>query len=394
MPGWLGIAKYRRASLKRVDWQMSKQEGTPKGPASSSWSPGEIVFYKFEVIELIGSGARGKIFKVNQIDLQRVAALKVLQTNAPSSKAILRFQNEARAVSRLSHPNIAKVLDFGIKNNQLFMAMEFVNGINLEDLLLRHKTLSVERVLHIFSQVSDALAHAHAKGIIHRDIKPSNIMIEDASSDASPIKVLDFGLAKIIGDEPNEGYLTDPDALIGSPLYMSPDQALGKGPSPQSDLYSVGCVMFHCLTGRPPFMGSTPLETLAKHRDEQAPNLGKLLSDTEPSQMVAHVVNKLLRKNPENRFQSSKELMIELKFLLGVSIEDPDDKKALATKYGLNEPESSSSIAEAAEKKPPCEIKMTPGKASLWKELRVPIAIVSFICAASGLSILYFINRP
>jgi len=287
----------------------SMQDATNYG----GFARGSVVFEKFKVVDVLGSGGMGTVYKVEQLDLRRELALKVLNTRYTEGNAVLRFQNEAKAVSKFTHANIARIFDFGIaKDSQPYMVMELINGVTLQKLLAR-EPMAIGTVLYIFMDVADALEHAHQKGIIHRDIKPSNIMLEPQEEHSDRVRVLDFGLAKRT-DDTADGALTRPGDVIGSPLYMSPEMAQGIPATSKSDLYSMGCVMFHCLTGKPPFRGDTALETLTMHQKAPVPNVRSEMNDPDlcVSKELAQLVEQLLAKDPDKRPASAGFVRIEL----------------------------------------------------------------------------------
>ncbi len=312
-------------------------------PASKNSGPSEEgrdapLFEKFEIIEPLGSGGMGKVFKAKQIDLDKLVALKVLDS-IKDNKAVIRFQNEAKAVSRLSHPNIAQVLDFGVtKSGEPYMSMELVDGMTLQRYITLEGKLNAETFLQIFIQVAGALAHAHQKGIVHRDIKPGNIMLDRDEHENFVVKVLDFGVAKLLTEEDEEGFDTDPGGIVGSPLYMSPEQASGKRITPHSDMYSLGCVMYQCLSGRPPFQAENAIDVLIKHRSEEPEDIRDELPDDPLSEDIALMVDRLLQKEPADRFATTDDITSVLKDMneefeearrermaaLGIIVEDED----------------------------------------------------------------------
>jgi len=273
---------------------------------ASELEPGRIIFSRYKITEKIGKGGMGSIYKADDLTLLRPVILKVISKGASfDSTAVMRFQNEARASSRLNHPNIAKVFDFGeLDGNDLFLVMEFVDGKTLQASINEKEHLELVEVLEIFIQLCDALAHAHQEGVIHRDIKPSNIMLRNDEEGYFPV-LLDFGVAKL-DDLYREQHLTSTGNIVGSPLYMSPEQAGGGAITAASDQYSLGCVLHEVLTSEPPYVGETIVETLAMHRAQSEVDLSALSDDQRlaPLQMV---LAKLLCKQAENRFYNMQE---------------------------------------------------------------------------------------
>lgn len=266
---------------------------------------GSLILNRFRVIEKIGSGGMGAIYKVFDTTLERNIVLKILSTSFNREKSMIRFQNEARALSRLSHSNIAKVYDFGVlADGQPYLAIEYVDGVTLDRFLNEGLALKLSQLLEIFVEICDALDQAHREDVVHRDLKPSNIMLVFKGDKYSPV-ILDFGIAKIIleNDEPGAQQLTKTGEIIGSPLYMSPEQASGLPVTTRSDQYSLGCVLFYSLTGRPPFNGETLLETIRQHKETTPPTL-TAATQTEWSDDLESIVGQMLAKKPDHRFEN------------------------------------------------------------------------------------------
>lgn len=286
----------------------SPQPEGRKQPDESAPQPGGTL-EQFEILGKIAEGGMGAVYKARHTGLDKLVALKVLNTGWKDDTALLRFQNEAKTLSRLNHPYIAGVYDSGIsKNGEPFMAIEFVEGITLQDLIVSRDKLSLEDAIPLWLEISTALSHAHNRGVVHRDVKPSNVMLTIGDDGERSVKVVDFGIAKSFDSD--TGNLTQTGGMIGSPLFMSPEQSLGQSATPQSDMYSLGCVMFYCLAGRPPFEGDTILDTVLMHRKTPPPSLEKLLPNIP--QRVAGLVNKMLSKNKEKRPESMDSIIREL----------------------------------------------------------------------------------
>lgn len=269
---------------------------------------------KYEFLTVIGSGGAGVIYKARQQPLGRLVAVKMIHSNLMSPTAVKRFHQEARTISRLSHPNIITVFDFGIsEERQPFMVMDYVEGTPLNELIQEHGTLSLSLTNEIAKQICDGMMHAHAQGILHRDLKPSNVMLVTMEGGQHLVKILDFGLAKIlVDDEADLEHLTQSGETVGTPAYMSPEQAMGTSLDPRSDIYSLGCVMYHCLTGTPPFVGETNMDTMLKQLNNAAPPINVPNKEPRVPPQIEALVMCLLDKNADNRIQS----MLELKDLI------------------------------------------------------------------------------
>lgn len=291
-------------------------------PVGEQFEPGGRIADKYEIIETIGSGGMGIIYKARQLLLDKVVALKMMHSHLAAGAALMRFQQEGKAASSLSHPNVINVHDFGVTPlGQPYMVMDFVDGETLSEKLKREGPLFKEEFIRIFSQVLGAIQHAHAKGILHRDLKPSNIMLRKDAEPEHCIKLVDFGIAKMIEASDREKIqLTRTGEALGSPLYMSPEQALGRSVDRRSDLYSLGCVMYESLTGSPPFMGDTVVDTMLKHMNDTPVPLKDAFMGTDFQKEANDLVMKLLAKEPDDRYQIASDVLADLKRLAAGSL--------------------------------------------------------------------------
>ncbi len=266
----------------------------------------EILGGRYRVLSFLGRGGMGVVYKVEQIFLGTELALKTIDQAAQSEMAVRRFQAEARAIFAVNHPNIVSVHDFGLLDDQTpFLAMEFVQGRTIGE-LIQSRSLVLDDVLKIFIQVCFGLAHAHKSGVVHRDIKPNNIMVLNAMpiGTEGSVKILDFGIAKLTQQDGGEiQALTKTGEIFGSPIYMSPEQCTGEKIDHRSDIYSLGCVIFEALTGTPPFVGESALSTMMMHQTASIPSLKEASLGTNFSPELEHVVQTMLSKNPNDRYQ-------------------------------------------------------------------------------------------
>ncbi len=280
----------------------------PALPAVDEFSAGQVVGGKYKVISLLGRGGIGSVYRVEQIFLAQQFALKTLNSQKASDQLIRRFQNEARAASSLSHPNLVKVIDFGLLDGeQPYLVMDLVDGKTLSEHLKTNGVLSLEQVVSCFAQVCLGLSYAHDQGIIHRDIKPSNIMISGNQSFGSEgfVKVVDFGIAKLAYAEDGETQsLTTTGEIFGSPLYMSPEQCSGLAVDYRCDIYSLGCVLFEALVGTAPFVGQNALSTMMLHQSQPAPTLKEASLGKDFPAELEQLVAKMLSKVPSERYQN------------------------------------------------------------------------------------------
>jgi serine/threonine protein kinase len=267
---------------------------------------------RYQILSVIGQGGFGIVYKARHSLMGRTVAIKVLHEEIPDSLLMRRFQLEAQAASNLSHPNIVTVYDFGASaNNQLFLVMDFLEGTDLDETLRSEGRLAVSRSLNIFIQAADALEHAHQRGVIHRDLKPSNIMLATTDGAADFVKIVDFGLAKLAAV--NGERLTQTGDLLGTPLYMSPEQCLGEPLDPRSDIYALGCIMYRVLTGHLPIEGKNVLATLYQQISAVPVPFSTSAPGLDIPASVEKIVLKCLQKDPAARFQSMSELGRELR---------------------------------------------------------------------------------
>lgn len=262
---------------------------------------GSLIAERLEILSLIGAGGMSTVYRAKHLLLDRIVAVKVMQVGKVDDNAVRRFQQEAKAATSLNHPNIATVREFGMaESGDPYLVMDYIEGTSLSDVIKQDGTLSVERTKAIMTQVCAGLQHAHSLGIIHRDLKPANVMLFSDATGNETAKIVDFGIAKIIQND-SQSELTKAGEIFGTPLYMSPEQGLGKTVDARSDIYSLGCMMYECLSGKPPFSAETALETLLQHTTETPPPLNN-------GGNIAQAVYRCLEKKPENRYQSAEEL--------------------------------------------------------------------------------------
>ncbi len=257
----------------------------------------------YRVVRLIGRGGFAEVYEVVDSDLQRRLAVKVLRSDLPwTAAAISRFKQEARAIARLNHPNTVPIHFVGENDGLVYYAMPYLEGRTVADLLRTEGPLTTDRALRIVEPVLEALQHAHDHGLVHRDVKPGNILIE--SGTGRPLLV-DFGIVKYL-DGP--AHLTDAGYIVGTPLYMSPEQALGsQSVDARSDLYGIGAVLFQLLTGAPPFEGTDSQEIVGRHISEPVPS-GNLSRDGIPP-WISGIVLRCLAKHPDDRFPTARALL-------------------------------------------------------------------------------------
>lgn len=258
----------------------------------------KIVLSRYKIEKQLGQGAMGRVFFAHDEKLRRNIALKQLTPELGTNKQFVsRFMQEARALAKLSHPNIVQIYDFIEDDNVVWIAMEYVNGQELNQLLEENTELGLQEVILLAAQTCDALDHAHSHGVIHRDFKPSNVLVNNNNN----IKVMDFGLAKISQSE----QLTQVGTVLGSPGYMSPEQAAGNAVDERTDIYSLGIVLYQMLSGSLPFKGDVK-SVIAQHLTRIPESLTKL--KPEIPRKLNKLVLQMLSKSPDDRPASIKEV--------------------------------------------------------------------------------------
>ncbi|MBI4853646.1 MAG: serine/threonine protein kinase [Acidobacteria bacterium] len=299
--------------------------------------PGEVLAEKYQIIETLGEGATGTVYKAKRSVIDDFVAIKTLKAELVSSHvAIERFRREAQAYGRIHHPNAISIFDFGISDGIAFLVMEFLDGFTLRQILNNEKYLDIKRTVRIFLQMCGAVQRAHRKGVIHRDLKPENIILEEFEGLGETVKVIDFGLAKLKTVGTSMQSLTEKGRVAGTPYYMSPEQWLDKELDPRTDVYSLGVMLYETLTGRMPFDADTVMELAKKHVQHEPKALTEIR--TEIPKKVSDVVLKSIAKKPENRQQSTLSLGQELRAAAGLE----SDEDALSYQLKRLNPTTSS----------------------------------------------------
>jgi serine/threonine protein kinase len=268
---------------------------------------------RYRVIELIGEGGMGKVYLAEHIEIGKRVALKVLHPSYSRMPDLVeRFRREARAASKIGHPNIVDVTDSGTTaEGSVYFVMEYLEGVELGSVIEREGALDIARALKISGQICRALAAAHAQGIVHRDLKPENVYLIARDGAADVVKVLDFGIAKTTEAEAaRERRLTSPGMAMGTPEYMSPEQAAGRAADARCDIYALGAIMYEMTTGMPPYSGDNFMEILTKKATQDPPPPTSVRKDI-PSQ-VSDLVIAAMARNPDDRPQSMEKLEYEL----------------------------------------------------------------------------------
>lgn len=298
---------------------------------------GKVVAGHFQILSKIGEGGMSVVYKARHMLMNKQVALKMLHPHMIGREQSRdRFRQEAQAVSQIDHPNVVRIFDFGIsEDNRPYIVMDYLDGVSLGDLIKASGPLELDRAIKLFIQICDALSYAHNKGVIHRDLKPSNIIIleserkksqtisyvrgsEDENEDLSErqreqAKIVDFGIAKLMPHEGTDAAaLTQTGDVFGSPLYMSPEQCKGEKLDGRSDIYSMGCLMYETLTGKPPINGANMLEILYRHMNEMPISMKLACPENKVPQALEAIIFKALAKDPNDRQASMRLLKSEL----------------------------------------------------------------------------------
>ncbi len=286
--------------------------------------PGDLIADRYELEELVGSGGMSTVFRARDSQLGRRVAVKILHEHySDDPEYVERFRREARAVARLSHPNIVTVIDRGEEDGRQFIVFEHVDGENLKELVLRNGRLPLRRALELGLAVAEGLAFAHEQGLVHRDVKPQNVLLNSEGE----VKVTDFGIARSLDVEHG---VTQTGTVMGTGEYLAPEQASGRPVSPATDVYSLGVVLWELLTGDVPFSGENFVAVALRHVHESPPDLRERRPDVPPR--LAAAVERALEKDPARRFPSMSALAAELRASLAELDAEPvraEDEGAL-----------------------------------------------------------------
>ncbi|MGD8862252.1 MAG: protein kinase [Myxococcales bacterium] len=279
--------------------------GAPKDPLV-----GRTIGDAYVILDVVGVGGMGRVYRAEQRMLGRTVAIKVIHPHLlADEQSVARFYNEARAASRLNHPNSVSIIDFGrTDDGMLYLVMEFLQGRDLARIVRDDGLPPFDRVCDIVGAVLDALGEAHALGVVHRDLKPENVIIERMRTGKDLIKVVDFGLAKLLSGANAESSITSPGLVCGTPDYMSPEQGRGFPVDERGDIYSVGVLLYELLTGDLPFVADTPTNVVLRHIQDPVPDPRDEVPERNIPAPLAEVVLRALQKQPEQRYQTAQEM--------------------------------------------------------------------------------------
>jgi eukaryotic-like serine/threonine-protein kinase len=307
-----------------------------KGPSSTP-----LLGNRYQLLQTLGTGGTAVVYKAKDLMLERLVAIKVLRQDFSNDNAFReRFHQEAKAAANLSHPNIVTVHDFGLDSGRLYIVMEYVSGTDLKSSLKQSSPFSVSDAINIMVQACAGIGYAHRAGIVHCDVKPHNMLV---SSD-NRLKVTDFGIARALASiHPDE----KSDIVWGSPQYFSPEQASGAAPSPASDVYSLGVVLYELLTGRLPLTSNDPTELARLHRDVMPVPPRSFAPEIPPA--LEQIVMKVLSKEPAARYRTADQLGRVLTTFAQESAHSIANNKPVNSFSSVSIPNSSVSSQVAAE---------------------------------------------
>lgn len=277
---------------------------------------GDVVAGKYRLLDIIGEGGMGVVYLAEHSLIEKRVALKVLRSEySTKAEVVSRFQQEAISASRIKHPNVLDVFDFGkLEDGSFFLAMEYLQGRDLAGELSESTFVAPDRVLRIALQMTRALAAAHARGVVHRDLKPENVFLHQTEDGDEVVKIVDFGIAQLKGKEDSEEgqerrrRLTRTGMIFGTPEYMSPEQAAGRAVDLRADIYATGVMLYEMFTGAVPFTGTSFMAVLSAHLTQTVPRMREYLPQLAISPQLEAAVMRALEKNPDARFQSMREL--------------------------------------------------------------------------------------
>lgn len=292
-----------------------RQPDEAQQPADTYYGEEEPVYFEhYQILNTIGRGGMGIIYRARHRLHGTLVALKVLRADLlVDPVSVRRFEQEATVASQLLHPNLISVREFGLSRfGQPYLIMDYLDGVELQTLLSHCEHLDLPSFINVFTQICDGMAYAHDKGLIHRDLKPGNIMLVKTPGGSDAVKIIDFGIAKMLRENHKTSTITTAGDMLGSPAYMSPEQCGGVQLDSRSDIYSLGCVMYEAITGLLPFRSDSPIGTIMMQVNESAQTFAHVRPDLQIPAELERIIFKALEKDPSKRYQTAGELSEDL----------------------------------------------------------------------------------
>jgi serine/threonine protein kinase len=298
---------------------------------------GTVLNGHLKILNCLGAGGMSVVYKAEDVLLNRVVAVKVLHSHsALNPQNVLRFRQEAMAASKIDHPNVIRIYEFNIpENGQPYLVMDYIQGQSLAEFIKENGPIELRRAVSILGTICDGLQCAHDAGVVHRDLKPGNIMLLKDATGKQTLKIVDFGIAKLLTEDAQGHALTQTGEVFGSPLYMSPEQCYGRPLDRRSDLYALGCVMYEICTGQPPIKGKSMLETIQMHTTAFPPPAATVNPGIKCGDKFDAIIFKALAKDPDDRYQTTAEFKTALEKLFDNQAPDRSEPKTFLQKYQL-----------------------------------------------------------
>ncbi len=343
---------------------------------------GQVIADRYHVVKKLGEGGMGQVYLAEHVKMGRRSAIKVMNPSmVHDPDAVARFNREASNASRITHPNVCAIYDFGeTPEGLIYLAMEFIEGEPLTDLLKRDGTLPVRRATQIFAQVADALQAAHDLGIVHRDLKPDNIMLAQKKG-GDQVKVVDFGIAKAVGGDDSGQKVTKTGLVVGTPEFMSPEQLSGDKVDGRSDLYSLALVFYQMVAGKLPFEATTVQETMIKRLTDEPMKLAESRPDLTFPAGLQPVLDTALTRTPADRYQTVAKFADDVASVTGVGRSATSGVPP--TRAGQADPEGKTQLLDTSAGKTQ-RISATRPSPATKKRSMVPVAVVVVVVLAAG----------